>query len=314
MVENFNKKDSLESVGSLKQENFEIAEADKEYLVGDMLKKVRTKKGLSSEEVAKRLCIKQSYIELIESNVYGGLPGEAYALGFVKSYSVMLGLDESEMLSLYKKEISSKSYLNHKKREMEELGMGSMMPKFGMLLISLVVLVVAYCVWYTFTIKDKSDETPSYAEEIVETVEENKQENTNTETHDLADSLLLESLEKVDLQNVLSETTIPDVSTTPKKDEKEVNKKGRISLKSVDDAWMKLSRGRETLFSGMLKKNESYEIPYSSNDEAVIMDTGNAGGIEIYVDGKLINKAGVLSEVKRGVILDASSLIEKKGL
>lgn len=292
--------------------NESLRRRESNALTGSLLRQKRIEKGLSTKAVAKALCIRLVYIEAIENSDYKILPGEAYALGFIKTYANFLKLPAEETLAKYKKEIINSVAQNIPRKELEDLGIGTMMPKIGFLIVSMIVAIVVYFAWYASTIKQESS-----IEQVVEKTEAEAMtvpEEAKAEVSDLADTLLLESLEKVDLQDVLSENT-------PKKDDikktvvkESVKKEVRITLKSVEDSWMKISKDREVLFSGMLKKNDSYEIPAVSDGEVIILDTGNAGGIEIYVDKKLISKAGNLGEVKRGIVLDASSLVSKKGL
>lgn len=72
--------------------------------VGQKLHDERVRKGLTLEDVAKGTKIRTSFLLAIEKGEYGKLPSSAYALGFVKNYSLFLGLPTREMLALFRRE------------------------------------------------------------------------------------------------------------------------------------------------------------------------------------------------------------------
>ena len=83
-----------------KEENFiskEERESEVFYKVGKLLRSTREEKGLSLEEACHSLKIRKFFLESIETGHFEKLPGAVYALGFVKSYSVYLGLDFEEL-------------------------------------------------------------------------------------------------------------------------------------------------------------------------------------------------------------------------
>lgn len=74
---------------------------------GDKLKEERLKKGLSLEDISKITKIKVLFLEYIENGQYLKLPSPSYASGFVKNYARALGLDEKEILALFRREFDA---------------------------------------------------------------------------------------------------------------------------------------------------------------------------------------------------------------
>ncbi|MGK7863837.1 helix-turn-helix domain-containing protein [Falsiroseomonas sp. E2-1-a4] len=70
--------------------------------VGEDLRDSRLSLGLSVEEMAQRLRIRRPYLEALEEGRIRDLPGPAYAVGFVRAYSVALGLDADEMVRRFR--------------------------------------------------------------------------------------------------------------------------------------------------------------------------------------------------------------------
>lgn len=61
--------------------------------IGSTLKRAREDLGLSHEDVERATNIRERYVEAIEQEDYGALPGTVYAQGFLKTYANYLNLD-----------------------------------------------------------------------------------------------------------------------------------------------------------------------------------------------------------------------------
>jgi cytoskeletal protein RodZ len=71
---------------------------------GQKLKAARLEKNLTLEDISKATKIKSSFLEYIENGEYQKLPSVSYAHGFVKNYASFLGLDEKELLAVFRRE------------------------------------------------------------------------------------------------------------------------------------------------------------------------------------------------------------------
>ena len=71
---------------------------------GQKLKAARLEKSLTLEDVSKATKIKSSFLEYIENGEYQKLPSVSYAHGFVRNYASFLGLDEKELLAIFRRE------------------------------------------------------------------------------------------------------------------------------------------------------------------------------------------------------------------
>ena len=65
--------------------------------VGETLRMVRERQGLSLAEVASRTRVPLRHLEAIEAGDYAGLPSPTYATGFAKAYARAIGTDEVEV-------------------------------------------------------------------------------------------------------------------------------------------------------------------------------------------------------------------------
>jgi cytoskeleton protein RodZ len=85
----------------------------------------------------------------------------------------------------------------------------------------------------------------------------------------------------------------------------------RILLHATADSWIQI-RGadRTVLFSGLLKPGDTYRVP---DQPGLSMRAGNAGGLDIVVDGKPAPSLGSMGSV-RNVALDPQSLEAEGGV
>jgi cytoskeleton protein RodZ len=81
----------------------------------------------------------------------------------------------------------------------------------------------------------------------------------------------------------------------------------RIILRASSDAWVEVRDrpGRTVLISRILKAGETFPVP---NRPGLTLLTGNAGGIEVIIDGQALAPLGKAGSVKRNVALDAEQL------
>ncbi|MEH6404460.1 MAG: helix-turn-helix domain-containing protein, partial [Sneathiella sp.] len=74
------------------------------FTVGSRLRAEREAKGLSLQDVADLIRLRPRQIKALEEGDYGSLPGQAFVVGFLKSYANELGLDAVEIVALYRSE------------------------------------------------------------------------------------------------------------------------------------------------------------------------------------------------------------------
>jgi len=79
-----------------------------------------------------------------------------------------------------------------------------------------------------------------------------------------------------------------------------------IELRAKSDSWIQVRAGEQLLLTRLLRKGEVYLVP---NDRSgLTLMTGNAGGLEVLVDGTVAPPLGTEGVVARGVPLNAAAL------
>src|SRR5215831_980828 len=76
--------------------------------VGQDLRSSRLRRGEDLATVSKALKIRKDHLEALEEDRLEALPGRAYAVGFVRTYSDYLGLDTPRVLERYKAQIAGR--------------------------------------------------------------------------------------------------------------------------------------------------------------------------------------------------------------
>lgn len=234
--------------------------------VGDILRKAREYYGQSLAEVEGNLRIRSSQLEALEKLRLDKLPGRVYAIGFVRSYSEYLGLDGDKMVHLFKAQSVGKR--NKPNLQFPVTYDENNSPNVVIVFISLVGLVSLISYWAIF-------KTPTKYQESIPPVPE----------------LLKKS--SIDLAKPKEK-----VLAVPKEPTKIVN---HMELVITQDSWIEIQDADgKKLLSQVLKTGDKYIVP---DETGLVLTTGNAGGVMVYIDGKKTKTIGKSSQVMRDVKL-----------
>jgi cytoskeletal protein RodZ len=90
------------------------------------------------------------------------------------------------------------------------------------------------------------------------------------------------------------------------------NETARIVLRARLDSWVQVYAADESLIlTRVLQPGDSYRVPDLAG---LTLVTGNAGGLEIEVDGATVPPLGPVGAIRRGIALDAERLLEGTAL
>ncbi|WP_193368542.1 RodZ domain-containing protein [Pelagibius marinus] len=85
------------------------------------------------------------------------------------------------------------------------------------------------------------------------------------------------------------------------------NADARIVLKASQDAWVQVRDRQGTLLlTRVLRVGDTYQVP---NQDDLTLLTGNAGGLEILVDGRALAPLGPVGAVRRNIPLNPEALL-----
>ncbi|HCX14698.1 MAG TPA: hypothetical protein DGZ24_05220 [Rhodospirillaceae bacterium] len=130
------------------------AESDAEPSdVGALLCTTRKRTGKDLQQIAEVLRIRFNYLHAIEGGRYEELPGQAYALGFIRSYAEYLGLDGDEVIRRYKEENSGMRRVVSFDFPIPMIESG--VPSSALVLFAIVVGMAIYGAWYAIAASER---------------------------------------------------------------------------------------------------------------------------------------------------------------
>lgn len=280
-------------------ENNDKAEVTVELTVGEMLRNARTTGRRKREipTISKQLCIREEFLEALESGNYSVIPEPVYILGFARNYALELGLNPEEVVAKIKKEMGLKSdCATDDDEDVSTCAMPSIKEEnWGKVaFVKVYQFIYQHWIWFVGVIV-----AIVLAIGVVAMVKPTEKS--------------AEEAKEVVVEHVVKE---PEYSMNVRERYGTDNRDGaRIILQANQKTgeagtWVEIkdARGRTEL-SLVLMPGDVYYVPNSGEYRATI---GNAGGIDVWVDGKLAPQIGAEYTKKSGVLLTPESLMKVK--
>ena len=288
----------------------EILTSVAEMTAGEMLKNARTTGRRKREiaTIAKLLCIREEFLTALEEGNYRFIPEDVYILGFARSYAVELGLNPDEVIDKLKSELGIVSEKREEKKEerKEEIEVKTEPKtktekpkrkiKFNReYLMNLFKLswqyVKKHWIWFV----------SGLAIVVILTVA----------------SIIVFGKKQSESEPVVvaQETAVVAIETKKEPDfrypvrekfNEKSSKESRVVLQAEKESWVKIEDARgSTVFSRVLVPGDVYYMPLNDKLKGTF---GNAGGIDVWVDGQLVNKVGPANTRKNGISMSPDAL------
>jgi cytoskeleton protein RodZ len=293
--------------------------------VGADLRAARLRLGWELPEVAAGLRIRLPYLEALEDGRITDLPGNAYALGFLRTYATALGLDPSELARRFKAEAAA---VNRK----TELAFPVPVPERGvpagaLVLLGTVLAVGAYIGWYKLSGEGRLPAevvTPvparlaPLAEQAVPPPPPAATPPTASAPAAVPSSppampQVSPSSAAAALPPAAAPVQAPVIAPAMSASVAPLPPSAdgtRIVLRAKSDAWMQVrDRGGQVLLNRVLHAGDTWAVPVRAN---LLLTTGNAGGTELLVDGTSTPPLGAPGAVRRDLPLDADQIKDGK--
>lgn len=243
----------------------------KDLSVGQILKRTREHYGQSINQVEVNLRIRAEHLRAIESEDLSLLPGRVYAIGFVRSYSEYLGLDGDKIVHLFKSQSVGKK--NRPELQFKVAVHETQTPNIY-IISACLFLIIALIAYLSMTY------TPSRYIEVIPPVPESLKKSNLVPQAPQSIEQIIENDEK------LLAASQPE-----------------MELVITQDTWIEIKdTSGKRLISEVLKPGDKYIVPKDQND--LILATGNAGGITVFIKGKKVKALGNSAEVRRDIRLD----------
>ncbi len=239
--------------------------------LGDLLRESREQLGLSLDEIEASTRIKRTYLEALEAENFDALPNRVATQGFLRNYAATLNLDLSHVLELYDKDNkrpgAGRSTLTRDGIHLKSIPMVPP-PRFspdlliGFLMITALLGAILYFIYLQYLLP----------------LELTWATGATTPTSQAA--LVLPTPTPLP-----SDTPTPTITPTP------LFYTGvTVELVITDESWVQVLVDEVKAFEGVLPAGERR---HWTGDRRVAVRAGNAGGVEVIVNGE---SRGVMGE------------------
>ena len=233
--------------------------------LGSLIAKARKDAGLSLEDLAAKTNIRMSVLSEIEKNNFEHCGGETYARGHVRNIAAILKADQKEFIRLYEEEQGGET------RSIKDLLIENSVMRLPaearkvswkvLVMISLVSLIAV-----------------GVAQVVI----------SNVNTNDVVSAVPSASASPTAAESPSAEPSAQNTFSTGTGVEVVINATRAKSWLFVSD-----DAGR-VLFSGQIPRGA---VKVFSSDSQLNLKVGNAGGVDLKVNGKKVEAIGVDAEV-----------------
>jgi cytoskeleton protein RodZ len=309
--------------------------------IGAMLRRRREEVGQDLSTISAVTHIKPIYLKAIEEGRRKDLPGTAYMIGYIRTYADYLGFDGNRLITDYHAELAGQRRAPDKRAEPAEpepVALTQVQGSPVLVLGGLVVLALAaYGVWAIVSGGGSETQTAATETSVEETAPAepapteqpeavaqpgtpsptNAEASTGPEPTGSAGGPAPEEALPVEEAPAAAEDQVPpeaDIASTgeevveesPPQEAAAEGQAGKIVVRARLESWIQITNEKkDVVFSRVLRSGETYTVP---EEKGLMLTTGNAGGIEILVNGKKLKSLGTVGLVKRDIPLDAKKL------
>ncbi len=290
--------------------------------LGADLRAARERLGWTLPAIAAHLRIRLPFLEAIEQGRTHDLPGNAYAVGFIRTYAQALGLDVDEVGRRFRAEageVSRQTALDFP-APVPDRGV----PALAMVLVGTVLVVGAYAGWYRMSGNrhPAADMVQQVPDRLVPLVADKPVSvappapasprpppaDTQVATAVPPPAAALAPPPSVSPSSAAAATTEPPPPAPPSADLAAAPAGAAgVVLRATADAWVQVrDKSGQVFLNRVLRAGETWPVP--AGKTGLLLTTGNAGGTELVVDGVAGAPLGGDGAVRRDLPLNADAI------
>ena len=282
----------------------ETVNDDFELGIGTALRDARVARNLSLAEVSAFLRIREAHLEAIELEDFEQLPGNVYAIGFIRTYAQYLELNESDLIMRFKAASveSGMADMVFEEEETEQIS--------GALKISLLVVgaLVVYVLWLVAGTQNDGITVSTVVQTPAAPVEAPAAPTPPAVVADEAAAASAAAAETPATPRAL-DGAAPAAATIEGPADVQPNAQlinttpapSKVEIRATRRTWMRLENAQgRVLFSSVIDEGEGFELP---DDMDYILATRDAGALTYFVNNQAVAPVG-----RRGQILTNRNL------
>lgn len=272
-------------------------------LTGEILRGERVRQSLRLEDVAAKTKIHLRLLQAIEANRFDLLPGGLFTRSFLRQYARTLQMDEAQVVSTYQDQFpEAPPALPLPLPQKSTFARIPLFPAFGWLALTLIAGAGLYGLWQN--VRRSMPEPRSASVELppdphslrVESVAPAASNPAPPPHHPSPQESLAKPSAPLAAQQpagpALPAATGP-VQTPPAPTP--AGNSTHVVFTAKEPVWLSIQADGKPLFSGVLEANQTKALDLSGTMAVLV---GNAGGLDIAVDGKTIGPIGPHGEVR----------------
>jgi len=229
-----------------------------EDLLGKYLKEKREQAGVSLRDIADATHIRLEYLRALEEEDFSKIPGEVYITGYISEYLRYLNVDPADAVQMYRA-LKKESVSVDDKRSQPSW---KPMLKYAYLVVAMALLIIPVY----FFLKSTGNRSELKMQPVSEEVAKKGSD---------------------DLISILK----PSVTAA----EADYKNRHILKVEASEESWILIRIDDDITYSMVLRPGE---IRTWSAEKGFYLKTGNAGGIKISFDEKMLGSPG-----KRGAVV-----------
>lgn len=266
--------------------------------LGLTLRQARRQKKLKLSSVAKKLCIKEIYLDALEQGHYHIFPALVYGIGFLRSYATFLGLNADEMVDLFYRETTD---IKTDTLDMPQADNPKVIPTTKIIIKSLFLLFLFFLMWSVVQVLAyKPVPLPQLNAPILQEIPPEPGISDSEDANDSTAPL------------VADELTPPPAVISPKKTVQSSTPAGKrhqpvsyglktpasVSFVATAPAHIEVrdSEANQVLLAQNLQPGDRFNP--AEDSEGLVFKTDNAGAIMVHVNGRAARALGATGQTK----------------
>ena len=277
--------------------------------LGADLKRERELRGITLEEIARETKIRTSLLSYLEADRFDRLPSGVFRQSFVRSYARYLGIDEDKPIReclLMEGRLKSARPRSHSEQT-PRVSLGTRLKaraagaKSASMVPSAVALLGALAIFYFVEVRARTDQASLTVPDRagVEQVSEDQAVTPGPAS--------LENGQHVDVKTaggsvglrVLGELAPRPSTETSTGTTTVAAAEVQLRIRARERAWVRVSAGENTLFSGMLRSDETRSF---SLRQPLNVKLGNPRGTQLWVNDQAFSQLGEAGKTKTIVV------------